>query len=205
MAVKVGDISVYLGPQEQGGEDSLLKPLVDFIDKSKKKQKLMIAVQEIENQAIVEAIIRAKRRGVSINIVIEQDYLVSKKIPDDPFQGGGTNERNRYFYNAILRSCIDVKSDYNVDIFHQKFMVLGNSVLTGSTNFTDTGVSKNLNHVVVINSAEVANAYKREYREIKKANSARTAWTGKKSPEKPPCPVLGSSRFSRRIMALKWK
>lgn len=175
MAVKVGDISVYLGPHIQGEGDALLPPLVDFIDKSKKKQKLMIAVQEIENEEIVRAIIRAKRRGVSIKVVIEQDYLVSDRIPDDPFQAGGTNERNRYFYNAILRSCIDVKSDYNVDIFHQKFMILGNSVLTGSTNFTDTGVNKNLNHVVVINSAEVANAYKREYREIKKGQFGKNS------------------------------
>jgi phosphatidylserine/phosphatidylglycerophosphate/cardiolipin synthase-like enzyme len=175
MAIKVGDISVYLGPQEQGGADSLLPPLVEFIDNSKKKQKLMIAVQEIENEEIVHAIIRAKRRGVSIKVVIEQDYLLSDKIPDDPFLPGGTNERNRYYYNAILRSCIDVKSDYNVKIFHQKFMVLGNSVLTGSTNFTDTGVSKNLNHVVVINSAEVANAYKHEFGEIKKGRFGKNS------------------------------
>jgi hypothetical protein len=30
--------------------------------------------------------------------------------------------------------------DFNSAIFHQKFMICGNKVLTGSTNFTDTGV-----------------------------------------------------------------
>ena len=70
--------------------------------------------------------------------------------------------------NAILRSCIDVKSDFNTHIFHQKFMILGNSVLTGSTNFTDTGVSNNLNHIVIINDAKVANGYKREFKEIQR-------------------------------------
>ena len=170
MSIIEGNISVYLGPLEQDAPDSLINPIVTFIDKAKKKQKLMIAVQEIENQQIVEAIVRARKRGVTIDIVIEQDYLLSDSIPENPFEPGGKNERNRFLYNAILRSCIDVKSDFNTDIFHQKFMVLGNSVLTGSTNFTDTGIAKNLNHVVVIDDAEVANAYKREFREIQKGH-----------------------------------
>lgn len=45
-------------------------------------------------------------------------------------------------------------------------MILGNSVLTGSTNFTTTGITKNLNHIVVINDATVANTFKKEFREI---------------------------------------
>lgn len=168
MPITEGNISVHLGPIEQNAPDSLVRPIVEFIDKAKKRQKLMIAVQEIENREIVEAIIRARKKKVIIDIVIEQDYLLSNKIPDNPFEPSGKNEKNRFLYNAILRSGIDIKSDFNTNIFHQKFMILGNSVLTGSTNFTDTGVSKNLNHIVVIDDAEVANAYKHEFREIQK-------------------------------------
>lgn len=175
MPINEGNISVFLGPVEQGAPDSLIIPIIKFIDKSKKKQKLMIAVQEIENKQIVEALVRARKRGVTIDIVIEQSYLLSDKIPVNPFEPGGKNERNRFLYNAILRSCIDIKSDFNTDIFHQKFMILGNSVLTGSTNFTDTGVSKNLNHIVVIDDAEVANAYKHEFREIQKGHFGRNS------------------------------
>ena len=186
MPLSVGDIKVYLGPQEQGGPDSLLSPIIEFIDKAKKRQRLMIAVQEIENREIVEAIIRARKRGVTVNIVIviviEQDYLRSNKIPENPFEPGGKNERNRYLYNAILRSNVDVKSDFNTKIFHQKFMILGNSVLMGSTNFTDTGISKNLNHIVVVNDAEVANAYKREFREIQKGLFGRNSINREEKP-----------------------
>jgi len=165
-----GDITVYLGPTEQGGPDSLVDPIIAFIDRAKKRQKLMIAVQEIDHQPIAEAIIRARIRGVTVDLVIEQSYLLSDKIPVDPLIPGGKHEINRTLYNAMLRSTIDVKSDFNSGIFHQKFMILGNSVLTGSTNFTTTGVTKNLNHVVVINDAEVANAYKKEFREIQQGN-----------------------------------
>ena len=165
-----GNIILHLGPTEQGAPDSLITPIIEFINKAKRRQKLMIAVQEVDNRSIAEAIINARKRGVTVDLVIEQDYLLGGKIPNDPFVAGGKHEENRFLFNAILRSTVDVKSDFNTKIFHQKFMIRGNSVLTGSTNFTSTGISKNLNHIVVIDDAEVANAYKKEFKEIQNGN-----------------------------------
>ena len=170
-----GDISVYLGPKEQGGPDSLLDAIVGFIDDAKARQKLMIAVQEVDNEDIARAIIRARQRKVTIDLVIEQSYLLAKSIPADPFVPGGAHEINRKLHNAILRATVDVKADFNPSIFHQKFMILGNRVLTGSTNFTTTGVTKNLNHVVIIDDAEVANAYKKEFREIQQGRFGKAS------------------------------
>ena len=48
MPISRGDITVHLGPKEQGGPDSLVEPIVAFIDKARKRQKLQIAVQEID-------------------------------------------------------------------------------------------------------------------------------------------------------------
>ena len=157
MPIISGDIAVYLGPQEHGGPDSLLEPIIEFIGRAKSRQNLMIAIQEIDNPAIGEAIIEARLRGVSIDLVIEQSYLLNTRRPKsvaDAHEAVGSREINRQIFSAILRSTTDVKVDFNPDIFHQKFMILGNSVLTGSTNFTTTGVTKNLNHVVVIDDAE---------------------------------------------------
>ena len=170
MPTTVGDIEVFMGPQAFGGADDLLPPILEFIGRAKKRQNLMIAVQEIDHPDIARAIIDARLRGGTIDLVLEQSYLLGAKRPaatDDSFAPGGKHEINRTLFNAILRSTTDVKVDFNPDIFHQKFMVLGNRVLTGSTNFTTTGVTKNLNHVVVINDAEVANAFKKEFREIR--------------------------------------
>ena len=169
MPLTIGDISVYLGPKEQNAPDSLLNPIVDFIASAKSRQRLMIAIQEIDNKAIAEAIIAARLRGVTIDLVMEQSYLLGYRKPPNvqkAFEAGGRHSVNRELFNAILRSTTDVKVDFNPDIFHQKFMILGNRVLTGSTNFTDTGVTKNLNHVVIIDDAEVANAYKKEFKEL---------------------------------------
>ena len=176
MPITVGKIELHLGPQEQGGPDSLIDPIIAFIRRAKKRQNLMIAVQEIDNQEIAEAIIEARLRGVNVDLVVEQSYLLGSTKPTDlaeAFSASGKHEVNRFLFNALLRSTTDVKLDFNPRIFHQKFMVLGNSVLTGSTNFTDTGVTKNLNHVVVIHDAKVTNAFKKEFREIKQGRFGR--------------------------------
>lgn len=173
MPVTRGNITVHLGPKEQGGPDSLLAPIIAFINRAKARQKLMIAVQEIDNPDIAKAIVRARQRKATVDVVLEQDYLLAKSMPADPFVPGGAHEINRELFSAILRATVDVKSDYNANIFHQKFMVLGNRVLTGSTNFTSTGVTKNLNHIVEINNASVANAYKKEFRELQKGRFGR--------------------------------
>ena len=176
MPINVGDIEVHLGPKEQGGPDSLVDPILTFIKRAKKSQNLMIAVQEIDNLQIAKAIIDARLRGVNIDLIVEQSYLLGKEKPaniEKAFLAGGAHEENRFLLNAILRSTADIKIDFNPNIFHQKFMVLGNSVLTGSTNFTNTGVTKNLNHILIINSAKVANAFKKEFSEIRQGRFGR--------------------------------
>ena len=60
MPITRGNITVHLGPAEQGGSDSLVDPIVAFIDRAKRRQKLMIAVQEIDHMPIAAAIVRAR-------------------------------------------------------------------------------------------------------------------------------------------------
>lgn len=185
MPITIGNIAVYLGPHTQGAPDNMLTPILDFIDRAEKRQNLMIAVQEIDHPTIAEAIIRARLRGVNIDLVVEQSYLLGRTRPRDleaAMKAGGPHEINRTLFSAILRSTADVKLDYNASIFHQKFMVLGDRVLTGSTNFTQTGVTKNFNHIVVIDDPVVARAYRAEFREI------RAGRFGKASVDHSPAP-----------------
>ncbi len=178
MPISEGNIEIHLGPKEQEAPDSLIDPIVAFINGAKRRQKLMIAIQEIDNEKIADAIVAARIRGATVDVVLEQSYLLGRSKPDDVAdarQKGGSHEKNREHFNAILRSTADIKIDFNPNIFHQKFIVLGNSVLTGSTNFTDTGVTKNLNHVVVVHDAKVANAYKTEFREIQQGRFGKAS------------------------------
>lgn len=165
MPEKVGNIEIYMGPHQIGGQDDLLKTIVDFIDGAKKK--LYIGVQELDALPIAEAIIRARQRKVVVKLVLEADYLRAKRAHKDPFESGGSHQVNRDLHDAILRANIKVNSDFNPSIFHQKFIIRdGRSVLTGSTNFTDTGVSQNLNHIVIVHNKKIAKIYDTEFKEI---------------------------------------
>lgn len=169
MPIKKGNVELYMGPREVGAQDDLKRIIVDFIDAATKK--LDIAVQELDSIDIAAAVIRARQRKIRVRIVLEGDYLKSRKGTKNPFKPGGKYEINRQIHDAILRSAINVKSDYNPQIFHQKFIIRdGNSLLTGSTNFTDTGISSNLNHIVVIKDENVARIYSKEFREIQQGH-----------------------------------
>lgn len=172
MAQKVGNVEFHAGPSVLGAPDDLEKVIITFIDGAKKR--LEIAVQELENRAIAEAIVRARQRKCVVKVVLEQDYLRAKRAKDDPWVPNDldeNNEGNRQIHDAILRANIDVKSDYNTSIFHQKFIIRDRkSLLTGSTNFTPTGTHKNLNHVVIVHDKEVAKIYAREFKEIQQGH-----------------------------------
>ncbi len=166
MPQKVGNVEFYAGPHDVGAPDNLEQTIVNFIDGA--QERLEIAVQELESEPIAKAIIRArKERKALVKLVIEHDYLRASRARKKPWEPGGRREANRAVHDAILRSNIDIKPDYNTSIFHQKFIVRDRqSLLTGSTNFTPTGVHNNLNHVVIVHDATAAKIYRREFREI---------------------------------------
>ena len=169
MSKIVGNIELYMGPQELGGQDNLRDVIINFIDGA--QTSLYIAVQELDSKPIAEAIIRARQRRVLVKLVLEADYLVEKKAMPDPFLPEGENEANRLLQDAILRAGINVRSDFNPDIFHQKFIIRDNrSLLTGSTNFTETDTSLNLNHIAIIHDGIIARVYKREFDEIQQGH-----------------------------------
>lgn len=167
-------LELHMGPAALGAPDDLERVIVDFIDAA--ESSLDVAVQEVESLAITEALIRARQRGLRVRLVLEQDYLRAGKPPADPFAVGGEDEENRNLFAAMLRANIDARSDYNPDIFHQKFIIRDSgqprrALLTGSTNFTPTGVGshasrKNLNHIVIVHDQWVCNEYDREFAEI---------------------------------------
>ena len=176
MPIKQGSIEFFSGPSDLGAPDDLESVIIAFIDKTRKT--LDIAVQELESYNIARAIVRAKQRGVRIRMVIEQDYLRSYPASPEPFTIDPSSSlyENREILAALLRAGIDARADYNPKIFHQKFIIRDieestRALLTGSTNFTPTGVGihpyrKNLNHIVIIHNKWIANEYQHEFDEI---------------------------------------
>ncbi|WP_412543715.1 phospholipase D-like domain-containing protein [Longispora sp. K20-0274] len=183
MGVDLGGVEFYTGPTVLGGPDDLEAVVLDFVAGAKKV--LLIAVQAMDSRVIAEAVIAAARdHGVRIQLILEGDYLTEDKPLALPWEPGGDNEVNRTIHAALLRARIDVITDLNPDLFHQKFMVrdpglVSAAVLTGSANFTltDTGTNpaagvggkkgNNLNHLVVLRGKRIASHYVTEFASLR--------------------------------------
>jgi phosphatidylserine/phosphatidylglycerophosphate/cardiolipin synthase-like enzyme len=182
-----GKIEAYAGPADLGGPDDLEQVILDFIGGA--KESLDIAVQELDNEAIAKAILAARWRGVSVKIVLEQSYLREEDLTtkNPPAEGkaleewewdasNGGHAVNRRIATALLQSDVDLKLDFNPKIFHQKFIVRdyrgkakpASALLSGSTNFTDTGCHKNLNHIFVFHDSGVCREYANQFAEIER-------------------------------------
>lgn len=172
MALELDSLKLYMGPRELGAPDDLEQAIVAFIDGADEpRNRLLIAVQELESEPITRAILAAKARRVTVRVVLEGDYLRATKGHADPFLEQGSHEPNRRMLSALLRAGIEVRTDYNPKIFHQKFIVRARSggdlaLLTGSTNFTPTGCHANLNHIAVFENRTIAKEYQTEFDEL---------------------------------------
>lgn len=195
-----GKIDAYLGPVELGAPDDLESVIIEFLNGAKRS--LDIAVQEIDNPKIAQAILDARWRGVDVEVFLEQDYLRSPLRGRPPKQpkprNGETSEQalfraqwlddetqlaeNRRILAALLRSDAQVRGDFNPKLFHQKFILRDYrdgkarptaALLTGSANFTVTNTHRNLNHVFVFDSAFVCRQYETEVEQLRRGSFGR--------------------------------
>ena len=193
-----GKIEAYVGPKELGAPDDLEQVIVEFVAGA--RSSLDIAVQELDSEPIAQAILDARWRGVSVNLFLEQDYLrsplrLAKGVPVPPKAKAGESAAdalrrvqwgeddsalaaNRRILAALLRSDVEVKGDFNPQIFHQKFALRDYrdrrpaprgrpALLSGSANFTTTDTHRNLNHVFVFNNNAVCREYDTEFAELR--------------------------------------
>ena len=196
-----GLIECFAGPLEKGAPDDLEAVIVAFIDGARKE--LQVAVQELDNEQIARALVRAKlERKVDVEVFLEQDYLVEEWTPKTferlrlPGETDAqAHERlvwgdavlplnpNRRLLGALQRANVDVKADLNPAIFHQKFLVRDvhggagtkPALLSGSANFTDTDTHANLNHVVVFHDQRVAQEYYSQFNQLREGDFGRGA------------------------------
>ena len=85
-----GKIQVFFGPQAYQAKDDLEKEIVDFIKDTKESRN--VAVQELENPKIAEAIDEVSRRTrdsrpdrrIPVRVVVESSYLRESKAHSAP-------------------------------------------------------------------------------------------------------------------------
>ena len=149
------DYTKHLKP-DSNCETEVCKMIVEKINKT--KNNIDIAIYGYDNiPSITNALNKAKTRGVKIRYVYDE-------APD-----------NNTFYrdNSLIKNISEkYKSDKSTNeagkIMHNKFIIFdNNTVLTGSMNYSPTGLSGyDINDVIVINSPEVSKLYSAEFEQM---------------------------------------
>ena len=135
------------GSIDHAGDENLKNLFIRQVDRS--TISICGAFYELSVGEIGDALIRAKRRGVNVRLVLEKDNCGNETI------------------DRILGEGIPVAVDDSRGLMHNKFAVFDESrVWTGSCNLTQRGIEKNDNNIILINSRELASIYLEEFTEM---------------------------------------
>ena len=184
------------GQWRQG--DDLERFLIDAIQAA--DEEVLLAVQELSLPAVAHALVSARTRGVDVRVILENTYSTpwseqqSSHLPIRERRrhqqltqladrdGNGITSREEEIRGdavAILRRArlplVDDTDDGSrgSGLMHHKFLVIDRrSVLTGSANFTSSGIhgdagapqsGGNVNHLLQLDSPDLAELFRREF------------------------------------------
>lgn len=128
-------------------------PLANAIRAIPANGTLDIAAFEFNNEALTEAVVDAKRRGVTVRIVTDNEHGI-----------GDTKDASWAQFQAVGIPIVD---DNRGPLMHNKFMIINKTtVWTGSWNYTVNGTYRNNNNALVLRSRRAVDAYQAEFDEM---------------------------------------
>lgn len=160
--IEASDVQVFFSPR-----DNVATHLIERIDSE--ENQILVAVYCLSHRGVSDALIRAKRRGVQVEVIIDPFSLYNKmaigKLTHAKVDLSVWDEK----LNVPVRGGRSMQNGGRKPLMHNKFCVFGESVVwTGSFNFTYDATHAHRENVVVIEDAELAALYIREFHEIKK-------------------------------------
>ena len=125
-----------------------------------------IASFEFDLTPVADALIAARQRGVDVRWVTDDENGL--EADEDPGHGQ---------FAMLQAAGIEVRSDERSALMHNKFWIFDRqTVWTGSTNITGSGIFKQNNNALVIHSPQLAEIYEAEFDEM---------WNGQFGPRSP--------------------
>ena len=108
------------------------------------KSSIFVMAYYLTSQPVADALVTAKRHGVSVNVIVDTSQLKAKSS----------------LAQLISKAGISVSVDKAHAIMHNKVIVIdGNTVLTGSFNFTKSAEERNAENILIIKDNELAEKY----------------------------------------------
>lgn len=113
---------------------------------------LDIAAFEWNLQSLTDAVIAAKKRGVQVRMVVDDEHTIR--------DGESTIKQ-------LIDAGIPVVGDQRSALMHDKFMIMDStSVWTGSWNYTINDTYRNNNNAIVMRSQKLVQDYQTEFNEM---------------------------------------
>ncbi|BAW02834.1 phosphatidylserine/phosphatidylglycerophosphate/cardiolipin synthase [Thermus thermophilus] len=139
----------YFSPR--GGRlarEALLKRL------SEAQREVLVAAFVLTDREVLEALLRARRRGAEVKVLLETRNLEASRE------------------EGLLEGGLEVRQDANPYTMHHKIMVLdGTYVVTGSYNFSARAYGVNNENLLVLKSPSLAERYRKEVLRLWEAGS----------------------------------
>ena len=116
---------------------------------SRANRTIHVAVFDIDNMEVARELVKARKRGVEVKVVTDEENMKTPAI------------------KYLLKEGIPIVFDMRDEFMHNKFAVVDSHLtITGSTNWTDNGFYFNDNNLLVINSRSVALNFEKEFYEM---------------------------------------
>jgi phosphatidylserine/phosphatidylglycerophosphate/cardiolipin synthase-like enzyme len=156
----------YLATRVKKTDSNLTLPLASAIRSARKM--VYLATQQLEDKAIVNELLAARKRKCVVKVFLETDYLTSSPALVKPWESSGENEQNRKILSALLRGNIAVQLDRQSALFHSNFVVCDPEsedaqVLVSSANLTPSCLKTHWNAIMVLKDRKTAKAFSVEF------------------------------------------
>ncbi len=159
---KRASVEVLFAPT--GDKRILQNRIADEIGAAKKD--IVVAMYQFTSTDIAEALVRAKKRGIDVRVLIDGCQEASSGRFDDAIDAlekGGVTVR-RVFADGNKKKG---KNDSTRTRFHHKFCVIdGERVITGSYNWTVQGDVENHENLLILSGKTTAATYAARFEEI---------------------------------------
>jgi phosphatidylserine/phosphatidylglycerophosphate/cardiolipin synthase-like enzyme len=136
-------IEVYFSPHG-GCSEAIIKEL------NKAKSTILVQAYSFTSAPIVKALLNAHKRGVKVEVILDK------------------SQRTEKYSSAtfLFNQGIPVKIDSQHAIAHNKVMIIdGESVITGSFNFTKAAEENNAENLLIIYDKKLVERYTKNWQE----------------------------------------
>ncbi|MFP3028441.1 MAG: phospholipase D family protein [Wolbachia sp.] len=107
--------------------------IIDSVEHA--KGSVLVQAYQFTSKPIAQSLIRAKKRGVDIKVILDESQVSSKYS----------------VINELFRQKIPIYIDYKPAISHSKIMIIDEQkIITGSFNFSDAAQQRNAENLLII-------------------------------------------------------